>query len=85
MENAFREIKEEFYKHRKLKEPDIGGNAHPFIIFSDAEEYAVGSVLIQMKLEGNFLLPVKYLSKVLNKQQRLYGTLKRIICCVDSC
>jgi hypothetical protein len=59
MENAFREIKEEFKKHRKRKEPEIGDNAPPFIIFSDAGEYAIGSVLMQMNKEGNSLLPGK--------------------------
>ena len=72
-ELAFNKLKLQLNQKTQLAHPDY---SLPFILFTDASNYAIGACLAQEDGEGN-LRPLAYFSKSLNKTERNYSTTKK--------
>ena len=74
-EDAFSTLKEKLTSPPILKFPDF---SRPFILTTDASNYAIGAVLSQKQDdESNIDLPIAYASRSLNKAERNYPTIER--------
>ncbi|KAF2344319.1 hypothetical protein FHG87_024925, partial [Trinorchestia longiramus] len=71
-EAAFAYIKGGLFSKQILRYPDF---TRPFVICTDASDYAIGAVLAQEY--GNKLLPVSFVSRTLSETERRYSVTKK--------
>ncbi|XP_076301613.1 uncharacterized protein LOC143219562 [Lasioglossum baleicum] len=71
-ENSFKQLREELCREPILQYPDF---SKPFVITTDASEYAVGAVLSQGEIGND--LPIAYASRSLNKAERNYSATEK--------
>ena len=68
-ETAFRELKEALSNHPVLTAPDFD---KPYVIFCDASDIAIGSVLTQLDSDSKKYMPIAYMSRVLKGAEKHY-------------
>ncbi|XP_076285579.1 uncharacterized protein LOC143211634 [Lasioglossum baleicum] len=71
-ENSFKQLRDELCREPILQFPDFN---KPFIITTDASEYAIGAVLSQGEIGSD--LPIAYASRSLNKAERNYSATEK--------
>ncbi|XP_070203545.1 uncharacterized protein [Littorina saxatilis] len=72
MQSAFQSLKDVLTSKPVMLLPD---NDKPFVLRTDASDYAIGAVLMQDNGKG--LQPVAYASRKLNKAERNYATIEK--------
>jgi hypothetical protein len=71
-EESFNKLKQELIKSPILQYPDF---EKPFVLTTDASQYAIGSILSQGEPSQD--LPIAYASRTLNKAERNYSTTEK--------
>ena len=80
-QQAFQELKSAFKNDIILAHPD---ETAPFIVETDASDYAIGGVLSQ-SLEGNEQRPVAFYSRQMNPSERNYHIYDKELLAIISC